>query len=314
MSAAERSYRLLIAAASSAAVLLLLPLALTVFPSEVQGALHRLDGFIAFCAGLLGALDPDLPPLGLATLGLLGTALATAAVRTSRLVIRTTRLGSSARPAEPPPRLRTAAERADVADGLRYVRDVRPLAHCIGVRRPHIVISEGVLRRLRDDELHAVLLHEAEHLRRRDPLRVLVARTLASLFVFLPLIEWLTLRFELAKELEADRAAMRALGGAAPLASALLALGAHSGGAPVAAGAWSLTAARIDQISGIDAERLMPRPRRGAVVVTALSVALALTLSLGQAARAHALPVPLVITGHAAAGASCPIPRAGLLL
>lgn len=315
MSAAESSYRLLMAGASSAAAIVLLPLALTIFPSQIQEALHRFDPFIAFCSGVLDTLELDLPPLGLAVLVLLSAAVTTAAVRTSRLLRRTQRLCAPDRAADPPPRLLAIAERAGVTEALRYVRDARPLAYCVGARHPRVVISDGALRRLRDDELEAVLLHEAEHLRRRDPLRVLVARTLAALFVGLPLIEWLTLRFETAKELDADRAALRALGDPAPLAGALLALGAPADGAPLAIGAWSLTAARIDHISGIGPERLMPQPPPRAVAVTGLAVLLALALALGQGVRAHALPASIVASEHApVTGASCPIPRAGVLL
>lgn len=314
MSAAEGSYRLLMAGASGAAVVMLLPLALTIFPSQIQEALHRFDSFIVFCSGVLDALELDLPPLGLAVILLLLTALTTAAVRTARLLRRTQRLCAPDSAADPPRRLVVVAQRVGVARSLGYVRDPRPLAYCVGVRRPRIVISDGALRRLRDDELEAVLLHEAEHLRRRDPLRVLIARALAALFVGLPLIEWLTLCFETAKELDADRAVLRALGDPAPLAGALLALGTPADGAPLAIGAWSLTAARIDQISGIGPARLMPEPRRRTVAVTALSVLLALTLALGQGVRAHALPAPIVASGHAPTGASCPIPRPGVLL
>lgn len=315
MSAAERSYRLLIAGAFGAATVMLLPLVLTIFPSEIQEALHRFDAFIVFCTGVLDSLELQLPPLGFVVLVLLTAAVMTAGVRTSRLVMRTRRLRTPDRAAEPPLRLREVAMRVGVADALSYVRETQPVAYCIGVRQPRIVISEGVLRRLCDDELEAVLWHEAEHLRRRDPLRVLIARTLAAFFVGLPLIEWLTLRFELAKELDADRAALRALGDPAPLASALLALGTQTDRAPLAIGAWSLTAARIDQISGIEAERLMPQPRRRALVISALSVVLALALALGQGVRAHALPATIITSGHAPiTGASCPIPRAGVLL
>lgn len=314
MSAAESSYRLLMAGASSAAAIVLLPLALTIFPSQIQEALHRFDPFIAFCSGVLDALELDLPPLGLAVLTMLAAGIATAAVRTSRLLQRTRRLCAPDRVADPPRRLLAIAERAGVSEALHYVRDPRLLAYCVGVRDPRVVISDGALRRLRDDELEAVLLHEAEHLRRRDPLRVLFARTLAALFVGLPLIEWLTLRFETAKELDADRAALRVLGDPAPLAGALLALGTPADGAPLAIGAWSLTAARIDQISGIGPDRLLPEPPRRTVAVTALSVVLALVLALGQGVRAHALPAPIVASGHAPTGASCPIPRPGVLL
>lgn len=210
--------------------------------------------------------------------------------------------------------MRRVGERVGVHGAVRYIRDARPVAACVGLSRPRIVTSEGALRRLRDDELEAVLLHEARHLRRGDPLRVLIARALAALFIGLPLIEWLALRFELAKELDADRAALRVMGDPAPLAGALLALGAQIPAGSLAIGAWSMTSARIDQLSGLADERLMPRAPRGAVAVTALSVMLALALALGQGMRAHAPSASVSSQDHPAGGSTCPIPPDGIQL
>lgn len=313
MSAADRSYRLLVGAALAAGGVLLLPLAFTVFPAEVEHALHRLDPFVAFCAGLLEVMRLELPPLGIAVLALGTFALASALIRTVRLLIRTERVRRAYRVESPPERLRRTAARVGVARELRYVREARPFAHCIGVLSPVIVVSDGALRRLRDAELEAVLWHEAQHLRKRDPGRVLVARALASLFVGLPLIEWLAQRFEVAKELDADRAAMRELGDPAPLAGALLALGVQAERSVLAVGAWSMTAARIDQLAGAPPSDLMRRPDRGAFMVTALSLVLALALALGQGVRAHALPLPVPVSDHVTSDTHCPLPPEGIL-
>ena len=314
MSAGERSYRLLVAGVLGAGSILLLPLAVTLFPAESQRLLHRLDAFLAFCSGVLTGLDVQLPPLGLVVLGLLALALASCLIRTTVLLARTRRSSHVGRSLPAPARLRRAAQRVGLSESVCYVTDLRSSAYCVGVLRPAVVVSEGALRRLRDDELEAVLCHEAEHLRRRDPLRILVARSLAALFVGLPLIDCLAQRFELAKELDADRAAIRALGDPAPLAGALLALGSVGPGPALAVGAWSLTRARIDQLSGTSADRLMPAPTRKAIALTVASLVLALVLALGQGVRAHALPGALVPLDHQGPGSSCPLPGEGILL
>lgn len=314
MPLAERSYRSLLVSALAAGAVMLLPLTFTFFPSALPQQLHALDAFVAFCTGVLDALQLQLPPLGVVVLALIGISVGSVAVRAILLVVHTRRSCGASSVEPPPSRLRRASARVGVQGAVHYVGDARPMAYCIGLIRPGIVISEGALRRLRDDELEAVLWHEAEHLRRHDPLRVFIAHALAALFIALPLIEWLRLRFELAKELDADRAALRALGDPAPLAGALLALGAQGAPGSLAIGAWSLTAVRIDQLSGATTEHLMPRPGRVAVVATALSLALALGLAMGQGARAHALPAPPPWPGHAQVGSTCPLPTEGILL
>lgn len=314
MAAADRAYRALVGAALGAAGVLSLPVAFTFFPAEIQDALHRLDPFVAFCAGLLEEMQLELPPLGVAIIALGILSIGSALVRTSRLMIGTERVRRSQRAEPPPERLQRTAARVGVAGCLRYVRETRPFAHCIGVISPVIVVSEGALRRLRDSELEAVLWHEAEHLRKRDPFRVMIARALGALFVGLPLIDHLVERFEVAKELDADRAALRELGDPAPLAGALLALGVRAERPMLVAGPWSLTTARIDQLAGASRGDALPRSGRVALVVTTLSIVLALALALGQGIRAHSLTLPLPATDHGTSEAHCPLPEDGILL
>jgi hypothetical protein len=97
-----------------------------------------------------------------------------------------------------------------------------PQAFCAGLLRPHVYVSSGALWSLTADELQAVLAHEAHHARMRDPLRVLVARTLSDALFFLPVMRRLADRYDALAELAADEAAVRSHG-MQPLASALLA-------------------------------------------------------------------------------------------
>jgi Zn-dependent protease with chaperone function len=105
--------------------------------------------------------------------------------------------------------------------------DDQPHAFCIGMRRPRVYVSRAALELLADDELDAVLAHEVHHARRRDPLRLLVARALADGLFFLPLVRRLAERYAALAELAADEAAAAARGGRRALASALLAFDDH---------------------------------------------------------------------------------------
>lgn len=94
-----------------------------------------------------------------------------------------------------------------------------PIAHafCLGFWQPHIWLTTGLVNLLSNEELDAVLAHEAYHCRQRDPLRLLLIRTCKAAFFFLPLIGDLTQAAELQQEVGADRAAIAHLGNDLPL-------------------------------------------------------------------------------------------------
>src|SRR5205085_12231525 len=106
------------------------------------------------------------------------------------------------------------------------VDDDRPLAFCTGYLSPRVYVSRGALAQTSAEELRAVLAHEAEHRRRRDPLRQACARVLCEALFFLPVLEALGDRSAALAELLADDAAVEACAGdPAPLAAAMLLFG-----------------------------------------------------------------------------------------
>jgi beta-lactamase regulating signal transducer with metallopeptidase domain len=125
------------------------------------------------------------------------------------------------------------------------IEDDAPQAFCIGMLRPRIYVSRPALELLGDDELAAVLAHEAHHARRRDPLRLLTARALADALFFLPAVRRLPERYAAIAELAADEMATRARGGRAALASALLAFDEHPSAAAV-----GIAPERVEQLLG----------------------------------------------------------------
>ncbi len=81
---------------------------------------------------------------------------------------------------------------------------VLPLALTAGWVKPKIFLSSSLLETLTQEELKTVLLHEAFHQKRRDPLKNLVVSFLADLVFFLPVTNRLKKAFGLARELGAD--------------------------------------------------------------------------------------------------------------
>ena len=316
MSQSDRAFGILLVRAAAVGAVLALPLTLTLFPGAIQQSLHASESVMRTCVAAVYAIGRDLPPLGAVVLALaVGSIVATivSAVRLLRRTARVTRRAAVAAPAD----LLDAAGRVGVVPELRVFADAAALAYTAGLVRPRIWVSTALALDLTADELDAVLWHEREHLLRRDPLRVVIARTIASLFIIIPTIRLAATRFEVAKELDADRAAVRAQRGPAALAGALVALGSRPGSGELAIGAWSMTNVRVDQLCGEDPATLLPRASRRVRVLSVAALALALLLAFGQAARANVLPASLMELGGGDIDQSmvhtCPLPVDGVL-
>ncbi len=121
-----------------------------------------------------------------------------------------------------PERLRQLVNVAKLQGRLVLIDDPAIFAFAFGLRKPRVALSSALTKILADDELLAVLQHEAYHLRRRDVLRHLFVDALQKSLGFMPLARSLAEADRLAKELAADRYA----GASDPeaLASALLRL------------------------------------------------------------------------------------------
>lgn len=316
MSQADRAFGVLLASALAVGALLALPLALTLFPGAIQQSLHSSETVMRSCVAALYAIGRDLPPLGIVVLVLAISSIAAMLAGAVGLLGRTARV-TRRRAVAAPAALRAAAARTGVTSSLRVFEDRAPLAFTAGLLRPQIWISTALAGSITDDELDAVLWHEREHLLRYDPLRVLVARVITSFFFLVPLIRVQAARFEVAKELDADRAALRAQRGPAALAGALMALGGPTQLADAAIGAWSMTQVRVDQLCGEDPASLLPRSSRRVRALSVAALGFALLLAVGQAARANVLPASLIeLGGVHAAGAmvhECPLPMEGVL-
>ena len=156
-----------------------------------------------------------LLPLGLGLVLAVGEAL--------RLILSTRRRIASLMTAQRPmtKRLRRLLLRSQLA-GIAVLVDAElPLVFTQGLLNPKVWLSTGLMRMLTDDELEAVLRHEAHHRKVRDPLKILIARCLAQALFFVPAARDICEAYCVAKEIAADDSATRAMGNALPLARAI---------------------------------------------------------------------------------------------
>jgi TonB family protein len=83
-----------------------------------------------------------------------------------------------------------------------------------GLLSPVVVVPTYVVTRLDQDELRSVLMHEAEHIRHRDPLRLALLHAARAAFFFYPPAWWLVGRIRESFEMACDEAVVR--GGQSP--------------------------------------------------------------------------------------------------
>ncbi|MEM7051815.1 MAG: M56 family metallopeptidase [Acidobacteriota bacterium] len=99
----------------------------------------------------------------------------------------------------------------DRAITCRWVDDL-PSPAVWGVRRPVLLLPVGLGQHLSADELDAVLVHELEHVRRRDNLIASLQSFLRAVFWFHPLVWWLDRRLLAERERACDERVVAVLG------------------------------------------------------------------------------------------------------
>ena len=167
--------------------------------------------------------------------------------------------------------------------------DPRALAFCAGLLRPRVYVSTGALVALADDELEAVLAHEAHHARYRDPLRIFFARVLSDCLFFLPVLARLSHRYAALAELAADAAAVRhQRGDARPLAAALLAFDERASSTVVA-----IAPERVDHLLGERTSWQLPVALLAWAIVAMLAISV-VALRTAPASDHAMVSLPLV--------------------
>lgn len=156
----------------------------------------------------------------------------------------------------------------------------RPEAFCAGLLRPRVYLSSAALHIVQDDQLTAVIEHEAHHCRRHDPLRILIVQILSDALFFLPVMSHMRERYRALAELAADEAAITRGAHRTSLAAALLAFAESP---PTTAGVVGIAPERVDHLLGQSPRWQLPAALLSAALVTLAALA-AITLTLMQAA------------------------------
>lgn len=270
-----------------AVVTIMAVILLAVFPAPLFPLAYA---FQALCAQfpVVAVLTRHLPPVPISLLiSLAALALARGGVAGSGQLIRTfrfnRRIANCARPL--PARLARGESSLDLGGRIVCLGDPSLAAFCYGFVRPRVAITTGLLERLDDEELAAVLAHERHHLRRRDPIRALMIHAFSAAAFMFPVAPAVRLRLDARLELAADRAALTVASPGA-LAGALLTVLVGGEAAVVGATRLSATESRIAHLSGT--------PALPAIPVEATAASFGVLLVVGVATAALALPPDLI--------------------
>jgi len=118
-------------------------------------------------------------------------------------------------------RVLVIAEKCGVENKIVEINNIQPVVFCFGLWRPKLCISSGLVERLSDNELTAVILHEKSHLEAGEPLKLLLVKIISLVLFFIPGIKILSEKYLAFSELAADELATDGFNDKVPLASAL---------------------------------------------------------------------------------------------
>lgn len=104
-----------------------------------------------------------------------------------------------------------------------YIKNTKkPVAFTIGVFKPSIYLSKGVIDNLSSDEIKALILHEAAHIKNKDSVTLWLASLLRDFLFYLPISHWLYKFLKDEKEASADDFVLNTLKSPFDLASAIV--------------------------------------------------------------------------------------------
>lgn len=95
-------------------------------------------------------------------------------------------------------------------------------AFTLGILKPRIYISKGLLNSLSNDEIKAVFLHELHHKKNHDPLKFFLGSIIKDLFFYVPIVRYLVRVFHTIREDAADKRVVSLTGKPFELASAII--------------------------------------------------------------------------------------------
>ena len=161
-----------------------------------------------------------------------------------------------------------------------------------GIFRPTLLLPGNIFESLQPDQLHALVAHEAAHVKRRDNLTAALHSVTEILFWFHPLVWWIGARLVAERERACDEAVIRAGGDRHAYAHTILSVCRLYLGAPIVSASGASRGhlrTRIEAIMNNPVSAPLGTAKRG-ILAAAVAVLLAVPIALGIADPARAEP------------------------
>jgi hypothetical protein len=168
--------------------------------------------------------------------------------------IRLRRLWKAARPVEVNEKLATTLENVRGGQVTICTTEILDRPSVIGFLAPRILIPAWLMGRLTAGELEQIVLHEAEHLRRRDDWTNLVQKLALVVFPLNPALAWMEHRLCREREMACDEGVVRITNAPRAYAACLASLaerGLERRAEALSLGAWHKRSELIHRVHGI---------------------------------------------------------------
>lgn len=169
------------------------------------------------CLGIIPFLPFLMESARLLLLVFLSSALLAAVIKTAERIRRTNKYISSVEK-----RIIQSALLFPDLNPVTIFKDPSLLAFTAGFLNPKIYLSATLYETFEKSELRAVVLHESQHQKTKDPLKSLLISFLADFLFFIPITNFLKRSFRLAAEIKADSHCLSQNVDALEMAGALL--------------------------------------------------------------------------------------------
>jgi Zn-dependent protease with chaperone function len=107
-------------------------------------------------------------------------------------------------------------------EAILVIEHPAPVAFTMGLWKPRIILSTGLMKLLDHNELKAVIYHEMYHQKHRDPVKTFVLTLFAAVMWYLPILKWFRHQYNIVREVMADHYAVNRLGSGKDLGGALV--------------------------------------------------------------------------------------------
>lgn len=222
-------------------------------------------------------------------LAMAGLWLAASVIRGADLAVhsmRLRRLWKAARPVEVNEKLASRLENVRGGRVTISTTEVLDRPSVIGFLSPRILIPAWLMGRLTADELEQIVLHEAEHLRRRDDWTNLAQKLALVVFPLNPALAWMEHRLCREREMACDEGVVRITNAPRAYAACLASLaerGLERRAEALSLGAWHKRSELIHRVHGILLrKRTMSRTAAGALLGVVGCALVGATLELAR--------------------------------